>query len=515
MVYCFCVLFFIYRLFSLSKETRLLQLNHYQISRTLRHLKKQTLIKKSTLMKLIWHLPFVLLMFIDTTQKEMASLLFIVYCYLRYRFQATKKNVTLHYTRRMLRLYAGLFLFYLGMFIYFWNQDYFLWGMLFMMCANPLVVTFIFLLLYPFESMIRNYYVFCAHQKRKKNRGLIVIGIVGSYGKTSTKNIIYALLSRKFYCLKSDKSLNNLMGNTITIRKRLKKVHELLIAEMGSDHNGEIHRLMKLVEPRYVVITSVGNQHMETFRTQDNIIKEKMSPLQYLKEEGIAFLNIDNTYIYEHQKEGCCRKVTFGEHKEADYRISKIHLYEWGSRFHISAYGEEHVMETSLLGYYNIMNIAGSIAVAHTLGISFEEIKEVLFSLHPVEHRLESIRKNHYTLIDNAYNSNVYSFKNSLQVLKQISKYRIFITPGLIDLKDDEKINNELMDHVSGCMDEMIVVGYRNRSAIVEGLTRNHISCYRLMDTMEEALQYVDNLDRKDFVVLIENDIDKDYMNYM
>lgn len=304
-----------------------------------------------------------------------------------------------------------------------------------------------------------------------------------------------------------------MMGNTLMIRSDLKKVHEVMIAEMGSDHVGEIKKLMNFIQPGYVILTSIGNQHMETFKTQENIVKEKTSPLLWLRRNDIAFINIDNSFLNEHRNLGVCQKIYFGEHIEAHYRLCDVELFEWGSQFSIQYKNEKVKFKTILLGYYNVMNITGSIAAAHTLGVSFTQIQSALSTLTPVEHRLQSIKKSNYTLIDNAYNSNVKSFKNSLQVLSMIHKYRILITPGLIDLKDDYTINNQLMDEINGNVDEMIVVGYKNRLALCDGLKRNHYKNYKLMDTMEEALDYVNTLNRKDYVVLIENDIDKDYMN--
>lgn len=514
MLVLFIIVYFAYRCLSIDRECRILQLNHYQLTRTLNHVTTSFNITQYKIIRLMVHLPFCFLFLTNNRQFELYTLMLIVYYYLCYKSnQAMNHKVKLVYTKRMIRLYMALFIIY-AIFLYcFYHTSYFLFYSLILMMCNPIVVLLAACIMQPIEKWIRNFYVYLAKQILLENPQLIKIGIVGSYGKTSTKNIVYSFLSQRYYCLKSKKSYNNMMGNTLMIRNDLKKVHEVMIAEMGSDHVGEIKKLMNFIQPGYVILTSIGNQHMETFKTQENIVKEKTSPLLNLRRNDIAFINIDNSFLYEYRNLGVCQKIYFGKHKEAHYRLCDIELFEWGSQFSIQYKNEKVQFKTVLLGYYNVMNITGSIAAAHTLGISFTQIQSALSTLTPVEHRLQSIKKTNYTLIDNAYNSNVKSFKNSLQVLSMIHKYRILITPGLIDLKDDYIINNQLMDEVKGKVDEVIVVGYKNRLALCDGLKRNHYTNYQIMDTMEEALDYANNLNRKDYVVLIENDIDKDYMN--
>lgn len=514
MLLLFIIVYFAYRCLSLDKECRMLQLNHYQLSRTIHHVIASMKITHNKILKLIIHLPFCLLFLSDVRQFELFTLMLIVYFYLCYKSNlAMNRKVNLVFTKRMVRLYIALFIIYAIFLNGFYHTSYFLLYSILLMMCNPIVVLLAALIMQPIEKGIRNFYVYLAKQVLLENPQLIKIGIVGSYGKTSTKNIVYAFLSQRYYCLKSKKSYNNMMGNTLMIRNDLKKVHDVMIAEMGSDHVGEIKKLMNFIQPGYMILTSIGNQHMETFKTQENIIREKTSPLLYLRRNDIAFINIDNSFLYDNRNLGVCHKVYFGEHNEAHYRLCDVELFEWGSLFCIQYKETKIQFKTTLLGYYNVMNITGSIAAAHTLGISFEQIQSALSTLTPVEHRLQSIKKANYTLIDNAYNSNVKSFKNSLQVLGMIDKYRVLITPGLIDLKDDYTINNQLMDEIINNVDEIVIVGYKNRLALCDGLKRNHYTKYKLMDTMEEALAYADTIKRKDYVVLIENDIDKDYMN--
>lgn len=512
MIYITVILFYIYRFYSLKKEIRIWQLNHYQFTRMVKYVKQTWKLTNKRILKIFIHIPFFVLLIAHQKQNELFLMMLIVYLFIIYHFKKGTQN-TLIFTRRVLRLCITLFFLYYVSILQVYESKYFIYFMLLVMSLNTIYLWLASIINYPIEKAIQSYYKRSAKKIMKENRELMKIGIVGSYGKTSTKNILYAILSRKYLCLKSQKSYNNMMGNVLTIRNELKRIHELFICEMGSDHVGEIRKLMQFVAPQYAIITSIGNQHMETFKTQDNIIKEKTTPIYMLEEQDIVFLNIDDKNIAKHKEEGICQKVTFGESELADYRLCNLAVYEWGSRFSIIYKEESNVFETTLLGYYNVMNICGSIALSHTLGVPFVEIQNALLGIRPIEHRLQSIQYKKYTLIDNAYNSNILSFKNSLEILKNIPKYRILITPGLVDLKEDYKINKVLLEDAKDYLDEIVIVGYKNRQALLEGIQKNEFHNYKIMDTMEEALYYVDHLEKEDFVVLIENDIDKDIMN--
>ena len=508
------IFFFMYRCLSLNTEIKILQLNHYQTSRQIDYLMKRKYFTIDKWIRMIIHVPFALLILVHNNVVDLFILMLIVYIYVGYKFlQSQKHGTNLKITRRIERLYLVLFILYTFLLYLGMQSEYFIIWSLILMSINKEMVFLANIFITPLEKGIQKYYIEQAKKILRNNSQLLKVGIVGSYGKTSTKNILYHLLKENYLCLKSQNSYNNMMGNTITIRKELKRLHDLFICEMGSDHVGEIERLMKFIEPQYVIITSIGNQHLNTFHTQENIIYEKTSPLLFLRKEDTAFLNIDNAYIQENLHKGVCKKITFGENEKADFHIKDIEYHEQGSSFSIVYHGNTTTFHTSLLGYYNIMNIAGGICVAHTLEVPMSILQRLVASITPIEHRLQSIAKGHYTLIDNAYNSNVKSFKNSLQILEKIQKYTILVTPGLIDLKNDAEENEKLMEDIPGKCDEVIIVGYLNRDALVKGLKKQKFSNYKCLDTMEEALVYLEKKAFYDFVALIENDIDKTWMN--
>ena len=157
---------------------------------------------------------------------------------------------------------------------------------------------------------------------------LLVIGITGSYGKTSMKNFLYSLLSEKYDVLKTPKNYNTTMGVVKTIREELKPTHQIFLCEMGATNVGDIKEICDIVNPKLGVITSIGPQHLESFKSIENIIKTKFELADSVKQNnGTIFLNYDNNYIKN--KELDMNKITYGVNdKHLDYNLSLIHISE-------------------------------------------------------------------------------------------------------------------------------------------------------------------------------------------
>ena len=206
----------------------------------------------------------------------------------------------------------------------------------------------------PLEMAIRNHYAADAAKLLRSNSALSIVGITGSYGKTSVKTILNELLSDVYYTLMTPGSYNNQMGITLTIRNKLERLHEVFLCEMGADHVKEIHDLMQFVKPQYGVVTSVGAQHLATFGSMENILHEKMQMIECLPADGIGFVNRDNAYIRTYSIKNTCRIVWFGMSEDADYRCCDIRYSEEGTSFTVIQEGESHRFHTKLLGKHNV-----------------------------------------------------------------------------------------------------------------------------------------------------------------
>jgi UDP-N-acetylmuramoyl-tripeptide--D-alanyl-D-alanine ligase len=363
----------------------------------------------------------------------------------------------------------------------------------------------------PIEDLVKKAYIDQARKILKAHPDLIKIGITGSYGKTSSKNILDEILGEAYYVLASPASFNTPMGLTITIREHLKSIHDVFIAEMGADKVGEIDFLSKFIQPQYGIVTSVGPQHLNTFKSIDNILSEKMKLIENLPVSGVGVLNKDNAYLRNYEIKNKCRILWYGiEQEEVDYRAIDIRYSPEGSQFTVRCAEGEFAFETILLGQHNIANILASIALARTLGITWEKLQKAVSQVNYIEHRLQLKKINGFTFIDNAFNSNPEGSKMSLEVLKGMPGKRIIITPGMIDLGAQENELNRLFGtYMIGCVDEVILVGKNQTQAVLAGLEEVGFPsiAIHVVDTVKEAFAIVYTTASKEDTILLENDL--------
>lgn len=382
---------------------------------------------------------------------------------------------------------------------------------LFVIIVSYLVIYPMALLTMPLENLIKKYYENEARSILKDMNNLIKIGITGSYGKTSTKNIINDIISDDLYTLITPASYNTPMGITRTVREMLKPVHEVFVCEMGADKVGDISYLMEFVKPKYGVVTSIGPQHLNTFRSMDNIINEKMQEIEMLPADGVGFINIDNEYINDYKIKNNCKVVTVGiENEDADLRATDIKYTKDGSSFNVVINNKKYKFKTSLLGKHNITNILIGIAIALELGIDIKKIVKNVSNVRQVEHRLEVKKINNHTFIDDAFNSNPVGSKMALDVLSMMPGKRVIVTPGMIDLgeKEDE-INKEFGKYMVDKADYVLLVGEKQTQKILEGLKEASFNENKIIvfKNVREAFNYIyQNFTDKD-TILLENDL--------
>jgi len=381
-----------------------------------------------------------------------------------------------------------------------------------------LVIVLSYLLIYPMalitlpiEEGIKNRYESEARSILASDYRLIKIGITGSYGKTSTKNIINDIIAENKMTLITPASYNTPMGITRTVREMLKPIHEVFVCEMGADKVGDISYLMDFVRPRYGVVTSIGPQHLNTFHSIENIIKEKMQEIEMLPLDGVGFINLDNEYIASYPIKNRCRIVSVGiENENADLFARNISYSKEGSSFDVTIDGEEYHFKTSLLGKHNITNILLGIAIAKELGIDMKQIVRNVSGIRQVEHRLEVKKINGLTFIDDAFNSNPVGSKMALDVLSLMPYRRVIVTPGMIDLgeKEDE-INYSFGQYMLNKADIVILVGEKQTRKILEGLKDSGYPEENILvvKTVREAFAYIyANMNSND-TILLENDL--------
>ncbi len=490
----------------------MLQLNSYRNGRFWRWLCEK---RKEIAMKLGWMLLAFVAVAVYSFQltdwkiRLACAALLVIHFYTNIPAKAKKP---LAYTARVKRLLAthailtlavGVGVFLAGL-VRLSVSMLFLWVVL-----SPLVTLLANTINLPMENLIAGWYVRDAKRILASMPQLVTIGITGSYGKTSTKNFLFALLSAKYNVLMTPENYNTTMGVVRTVREHLRPSHEVLIAEMGAKNVGDIREICELVHPRYGMLTSIGEQHLETFKTIDNIIKTKFELADAIPVNGFVFLNADNAYIRSRAVTAPAVTYSVKEDSGADYTASDIRVDAAGSSFTVTApSGEFRRFTTKLLGLHNIQNIVGCIAVAHSLGIPMEDMVVPIKQLKPVEHRLQLLANG---FIDDAYNSNPAGFRAALDVLGGFEGQRVLVTPGMVELGErQEALNRELGAYAANCCDYAVLVGEKQAPPLREGLLSAGFDEGHLFvaKNLQQALAYVQGLpDEGRRTVLLENDL--------
>lgn len=379
-------------------------------------------------------------------------------------------------------------------------------------------VTIVMFLLNPLEMMFHKRFMHGAHQLLNQSPNLKIIGITGSYGKTSSKNVLQQLLSSKYYSLMTPESFNTPMGITLTIKNQLKSIHQVFICEMGADHVGDIEELMNFVRPQYGIVTSIGPQHLTTFKTQENIITEKMKAIELLPKGGIGILNMDNAFIRQYEvKNKDIALIKVGILCEnCDYRAVNISYTNTGSSFDVLTKDDKRYFETSLLGGHNIMNILVAIAMGDAMGIDYDCLYKAVKHCPFIEHRLEIKTINGFKFIDNAFNSNPSGATMSLEVLSMMPNRRFIITPGMIDLgNEQDQYNYAFGKQMLNKVDYCILVGENQTKHIYRGLQDAgfDMANVSVVPKVKDAFDIVYKLASTEDTILLENDLPDAFNN--
>ncbi len=329
----------------------------------------------------------------------------------------------------------------------------------------PVVSIFVSLTLYPFEQINNARYVKKA-RRALDNPYLIKIAITGSYGKTSVKNILKAMLETKYGVVATEGNYNTPLGIAKSV-KNIDGYTDVFIAEFGARHTGDIKKLAKIVAPKYAVITGVTSQHLETFKTLDAIYAEKFSLLGFLPSDGAGVVNRNGVERDISLPCGC----EYVGGKDDRVKIEDIKLSAVGSSFKLIIDKKAYAAETKLLGAHNLDNIAVAAALAVRLNVPPEKIIFAIKNLKVVPHRLQAIKNGGVTVIDDTYNANPVGVAEALAVLKQFEGRKIVITPGMVELGEREgEENRSFGEKIAEVADLVILIGGSRADKILSGL---------------------------------------------
>ncbi|HOU75972.1 MAG TPA: UDP-N-acetylmuramoyl-tripeptide--D-alanyl-D-alanine ligase [Candidatus Dojkabacteria bacterium] len=366
--------------------------------------------------------------------------------------------------------------------------------------------------------------------KLKANK-LKVIGITGSYGKTSTKSFTNQLLAYKYKSYATPKSYNTLWGIAQPVQKKaifntvqdtlqyLENDTEYFLVEMGAYFYGEITTLCTAFPPDIAILTGISSVHLERFKSIENIIKAKSELLHGLKANGTAIINADNRYarkIILNPPRKDIKIISYGTWKDSTYRLEISQMTKDGTDFIIHHDNSMNKMHTPIIGVGNIVNLTGAIATAHSQAVTWEDISKAVITLSPAESRMEiTDNGTGLLLINNGYSSNVPSFKQSLETLSLFdSTYKILVTPGIFELGEKtyeihKKLGKKITDNIN------LVILVKNKKTndqirgLKDGMAEGNYPENQIVevDRIEQFYEQVSQRGLLPSVVLFENDV--------
>lgn len=333
---------------------------------------------------------------------------------------------------------------------------------------------------------------------------LKVIGITGSTGKTSTKDLVAAVLAAKFKVFKTLGNFNNEIGLPMMIFK-LDKSYDVAVLEMGMSGFGEIHNLCEVANPSIAIITNIGMSHIENLQTRENILKAKMEITDFFTKDSVLIVNSDNDLL-EGITPSNYKLIKTGIDSESSFRACDLNIEESKITFNIMEKGEliNNTIEVNVPGRHNILNSLLAIACARTMGMNYNEIAKGFKRLEATSMRLDIIKGTKFTIINDCYNASPDSMVAAIDVLCNISgKSKIAVLGTMKELGDSAfEAHKQVAEYAKlKNIDLLITLGEFNE-AYKEGF--NDINKYRSFETYNEVVSFLEGTISKNDVVLVK-----------
>lgn len=346
----------------------------------------------------------------------------------------------------------------------------------------------------------------CLAQYYLEQLKIPVVGITGSVGKTSTKEMIAAVLAQKYRVLKTLGNFNNELGLPLTIF-RLREEDEIAVLEMGISDFGEMHRLAKIAKPDTCVITNIGQCHLEFLGDRDGVLRAKSEIFDFLDADGYIVLNGDDDKLETVKEVKGIQPVFFGLDKDSDIyadHIEKKGLEGVACQIH----GGGHTFDAliPIPGLHMVYNALAGTAVGLHYGLTPEQIRAGIESLQPVSGRFHIIHSSRCTIIDDCYNANPVSMKASLGVLQDGIGRKVAILGDMAELGPQEKEMHRQVGEYAATLDidECICVGPLC-AHLAEGIrsanTKMRVIC---MENLQELLRQLENMIKEGDTVLVK-----------
>ncbi|NLH96479.1 MAG: UDP-N-acetylmuramoyl-tripeptide--D-alanyl-D-alanine ligase [Clostridiaceae bacterium] len=334
------------------------------------------------------------------------------------------------------------------------------------------------------------------------------VGITGSVGKTSTKDMVACALGARFNVLKNEGNLNNEIGVPLTIF-RLEPGHEAAVIEMGMSGFGEIRALTRIVKPKVGIITNIGLSHIEKLGSRQDILRAKLELLEGLQPDGVLILNGDDVMLSGVKDLLEVRTVSYGLEEDADYQAYNIRSKgEKGTDFNIKLGGNEYDVHVPAPGVHNVYNALAALAAGHELGVPAELLVSGIDGYIPGNMRLNIIRCNGLIVINDVYNASPQSVKAAIDVLDEIEAgRRIAVLGDMLELGSwSADAHRETGAYVAGSRTDLLIAVGKAAAHIAEGAAGAGFPGSRtaVLANNGEAIRYLQGIVRRGDAILVK-----------
>lgn len=373
---------------------------------------------------------------------------------------------------------------------------------------TPLIVSSIIIFFQPATVLLRNRTIAKAMKKRESLENLLVIGITGSYGKSSVKEFLKFILLKDFKIVSTEKNENSEMGISQCILNQVNEEQEIFICEMGAYNRAGIKLLADIIKPKIGILTGINNQHLATFGSQKNIIKAKFELINSLPQEGLAVLNWDNEFIKNNFKSEIS-SIKYSVKEKEDVWAEDIKGGKEGISFKVVfKTGESQLIRANINGVYNIPNLLVAIAVAKKLGMDLESIAERVEEINSSIGGMKLKKFNGFDVIDATYSSNIDGIVSHLEYLKNWENKKVIVMPCLIELGSEGKEAHINIGKKIGEVCDLAIITSKDyfnelrKGAIESGMKKENII---FIEDGEKILKKISVFAEEGDVVLLES----------
>ncbi|MGO5065668.1 MULTISPECIES: UDP-N-acetylmuramoyl-tripeptide--D-alanyl-D-alanine ligase [unclassified Clostridium] len=340
----------------------------------------------------------------------------------------------------------------------------------------------------------------------KSKLGIKVVAITGSTGKTSTKDLVAAVLSEKHKVFKTEGNFNNEIGLPLMIFK-LDKSYDIAVLEMGMNHFNEIHNMAEAAKPDIAIITNIGISHIENLGSRENILKAKLEVTDFFDKDNALIINGDNDLLSDFESDKY-KVYKIGTENKFDFNGQNLILEEESIEFDILEQGKIAYknFKVNVPGKHNVLNSLTAIACAKILDMDYKNIQNGIKNLKATSMRLDIIRENGFTIINDCYNASPDSMKAAIDVMKNINgKRTIALLGSMMELGNESyKAHREVSEYAKEKeIDLLFSIGEFNE-AYREGFEEVNKDNYKSFLNNKEAAKYIKNIIRDDDVILVK-----------